>query len=66
MSRGWQLAIGPVGFRLGSARDDDARERRGTIWLAQVLPKAPRLPVRIAVETRWFGEATIYLTAATP
>ena len=36
----------------------------GTIWLAQVVPGAPHLPVRLTVETRWFGAANVYLTSA--
>lgn len=55
-----------AGFRLDSRRADEARERHGTVWLARVIPGAPRLPVRVSVETPWFGDATIYLTAATP
>jgi hypothetical protein len=55
-----------AGFRLGSDREDDMRDRRGTMWLAQVIPGMPAVPVRAAIETRWFGEATIYLTSATP
>jgi hypothetical protein len=55
-----------AGFRLDSRRGEEARPRRGTIWLARVLPGAPRLPVRAAVETPWFGDAMIYLTSATP
>lgn len=55
-----------AGFRLGSGRDDDFRLHRGTIWLSQVLPGGPRLPVRASVETRWLGAAMIYLTAASP
>jgi hypothetical protein len=54
------------GFRLGSGRDDDARDHHGTIWLAQVIAGQAALPVRAAIETRWFGEATIYVTSATP
>jgi hypothetical protein len=55
-----------AGFRIGSGRDDDLRTHRGTIWLSQVLPGVPRLPVRASVETRWLGDAMIYLTAASP
>ena len=50
-----------AGFRTGSSRNDDLREHRGTIWLGQILPGSPRLPVRASVETRWFGDAMIYL-----
>jgi hypothetical protein len=51
-----------AGFRLGVG-DQDRRQHRGTIWLAQISAGGPRLPVRAAVETRWFGDATIYLTS---
>jgi hypothetical protein len=54
-----------AGFLLG---EDDAEHRsplRGSAWLAPVLPGGPPLPVRIAFQTRWFGWATMYLTAAT-
>jgi hypothetical protein len=55
-----------AGFRLGSNGAQDRRPRRGTLWLARVVPGMPRLPVRASVETRWFGDATIYLTSGTP
>jgi hypothetical protein len=55
-----------AGFRFLAGRDDDLRTHRGTIWLSQVLPGTPRLPVRAAVETWWFGDAVIYLTSAAP
>jgi hypothetical protein len=55
-----------AGFHLGPSRDEDARERRGTIWMSQVFSGGPRLPVRISLETRLLGDATLYLTAAFP
>jgi hypothetical protein len=55
-----------AGFRLGDGRDEDSRPRKGTIWLAQVLAGAPRLPVRGLIDTRFLGSATMYLTAAAP
>jgi hypothetical protein len=55
-----------AGFRTGSGRDDDLREHHGTIWLGKVFPGAERLPVRASVETRWLGDAVIYLDSATP
>ena len=55
-----------AGFRRGSARDNDLRDHHGTIWLGQVFPGAPRLPIRASVETRWLGDATLYLTSASP
>jgi hypothetical protein len=55
-----------AGFRLGQGRADDLRPHRGTIWLAQVVPGTLRLPVRASVETRFLGDAMIYLTAVSP
>jgi hypothetical protein len=55
-----------AGFRLDSRREAEAREHHGTIWLSRVLSGGPRLPVRASFETPWFGDATIYLTSATP
>jgi Protein of unknown function (DUF3108) len=55
-----------AGFLLGSGHDDDAKEHRGTLWLAQISPGSRKLPVRASIETRWFGDATIYLTSSSP
>ncbi len=55
-----------AGFRLGSGRDDDARQRGGTVWLSQPFPGSPPLPVRASMETKWLGTATIYLTSVSP
>jgi hypothetical protein len=55
-----------AGFRVGSGRADDMREHHGTVWLAQISPGSQKLPVRLSVETRLFGDATIYLTSASP
>jgi hypothetical protein len=55
-----------AGFRFGSGGEQDRRAHRGTIWLGRVVSGGPRLPVRAAVETRWFGDATIYLTSVAP
>jgi hypothetical protein len=38
----------------------------GSAWLAPVVAGGLRLPVRMAFETRWFGEATMYLTDIGP
>ncbi len=48
--------------------DDESRGRplRGSAWLAQVVPGAMLLPVRLTLETGWFGDATLYLTQAGP
>ena len=54
----------------GFLRDADQaaarRPQRGSAWLAPVVPGGPPVPVRISFETRWFGPATMYLTAAGP
>jgi len=55
-----------AGFRFGAGGEQDRRPHRGTIWLGQVASGGPRLPVRAAVETRWFGDATIYRTSVAP
>jgi hypothetical protein len=55
-----------AGFRFGSAGDQDRRLHRGTIWLARVGSGGTRLPVRASVETRWFGDATLYLQSVLP
>lgn len=55
-----------AGFRFGSGGEQDRRLHRGTIWLAQVGGSGPRLPVRAAVETRWFGDAMLYLQSVSP
>jgi hypothetical protein len=55
-----------AGFRLGSAREEDVRDRPGTMWLTQLYPGGPRLPVRATVATPWFGAATFYLTGSRP
>jgi hypothetical protein len=54
-----------AGFLMG---DDETRGRplRGSAWLAQVVPGAMPLPVRLTLETGWFGDATLYLTQAGP
>lgn len=55
-----------AGIRLGEGHDDDARARKGTIWLASVVSGEPRLPVRGLVDVRFLGAATMYLTAVAP
>ncbi len=54
-----------AGFLMG---DEETRGRplRGSAWLAQVVPGAMPLPVRLTLETGWFGDATLYLTQAGP
>jgi hypothetical protein len=55
-----------AGFKFS---DDDAADRRplhGTAWIAAVTPGGPQVPVRMRFETRWFGEATMFLTQLGP
>ncbi len=49
------------GFTLDEDRAELARPQMGTAWLAAVAPGGPKIPVRIAFRTRWFGEATMYI-----
>jgi len=46
-------------------RDDTAADRRplhGSAWLATLVPGTAPVPVRMDFETRWFGDAHMYLT----
>jgi hypothetical protein len=52
-----------AGFLFGDNRERDSKPLHGSAWLAPVAAGGPRLPVRMTFETRWFGEATMYLTA---
>ncbi len=54
-----------AGFLLGEDDPEHRHPLHGSAWLAPLLPDAPPLPVRIAFQTRWFGQATMYLTGAT-
>ena len=53
-----------AGFPRDGDRAELRRPKRGSAWFARVVPGAPPLPVRISFETRWFGDATMYLTGA--
>jgi hypothetical protein len=55
-----------AGFWLGDDRERDRQPLHGTAWLAPVASGGPRLPVRMSFETRWFGDATMYLTSVGP
>jgi hypothetical protein len=55
-----------AGFLLGDNDPEHRRPLHGSAWLAALRPEGPVLPVRIAFQTRWFGLATMYLTAAVP
>jgi hypothetical protein len=52
-----------AGFKF---HDDTAADRKplhGSAWIATVVPGEPPVPVRMTFETRWFGDATMYLKA---
>lgn len=51
-----------AGLRLDEANKTDYPPLRGSAWLAAVRPDRPPIPVRMTIETRWFGDATSYLT----
>ncbi len=53
-----------AGFRNSDSAAERAHSRTGSAWLAQIIPGAPLLPVRMVFETPWFGDATMYLTAS--
>jgi hypothetical protein len=55
-----------AGFWLGDDLERDRPPLHGSAWLAPVASGGPRLPVRISFETRWFGDATMYLTGVGP
>jgi hypothetical protein len=55
-----------AGFMSGDDRARDSKPLRGSAWLAPVSAGGPKLPVRMVFETRWFGEATMYLTGISP
>ena len=38
------------------------KPHRAAVWFARIVPGGPMVPVRIAIETRGFGSATLYLT----
>jgi len=50
-----------AGFLLGDDQRREGKPMRGSAWMAAV-GGGPRLPVRLEFETKWLGEATMYLT----
>lgn len=50
-----------AGFRHG-ADAKDKEVQHGSAWFASLTPTGPLIPVRISFRTRWFGDATMYLT----
>ena len=55
-----------AGFRSGGDRAREGKPMHGSAWLAKIVADAPPVPVRLAFETRWFGDATMYLTGIGP
>lgn len=55
-----------AGFRSQDDDPDKGKPRHGTAWFAAAFPGAPLLPVRIEFETKWLGDATLYLIGAGP
>lgn len=51
-----------AGFKYHEDTPQDRRPLHGTAWLAPLVANAPPLPVRMQFETRWFGDASMYLT----
>ena len=57
------------GQQLGGFKRDESlaelkKPRHGSAWVAEVVPGAPPVPVRIAFENDLLGKVTLYLTAA--
>jgi hypothetical protein len=52
-----------AGFRAEYADRTDYRPLHGSAWIAVAVPNRPPIPVRISLETRWFGDVTSYLTS---
>ena len=50
-----------AGFMHKDDRPSDRKPLHGSAWFARVVPDGPPLPVRMSFETRWFGDATMYL-----
>jgi hypothetical protein len=55
-----------AGFKFGEDRERESKPMHGSAWLAPVVAGGPPLPVRMVFETRWFGDATMYLTGVGP
>jgi hypothetical protein len=55
-----------AGFKFDDDRARDGRPMHGSAWMAPVVPGGPPLPVRMSFETKWFGDATMYLTRVGP
>jgi hypothetical protein len=51
-----------AGFKFGDDRERAGKPVRGSAWLAPIQAGGAPIPVRMTFETRWFGDATMYLT----
>ena len=54
------------GFVHSENEADLRRPRHGTAWLADMVPGAPPVPVRVAFDNKILGQVTLYLTKAAP
>jgi hypothetical protein len=54
------------GFVHDVDRAELEKPQHGSAWLAPAMPGSPPVPVRMSFHTRFFGDATMYLTAAAP
>jgi hypothetical protein len=52
-----------AGFMHQDRSPADRKPLHGSAWLARVVPDGPPVPVRMEFQTRWFGDATMYLTS---
>lgn len=53
------------GYIRDENEDNLKKPRHGTAWLADMLPGAPPVPVRVAFENKLLGQVTLYLTSVT-
>ncbi len=57
---GRQLA----GFLRAADQERLRQPLHGSAWLASLVPGGPKVPVRVAFETRWLGATTLYLSGS--
>lgn len=51
-----------AGFYRNCDRAESEKPRHGRAWLARLIAEAPPVPVRMELDSGWFGTATIHLT----
>jgi len=51
------------GFVRNEDEDDLRKPRHGTAWLAEMVPGAPPVPVKVIFENKVLGQVTLYITA---